>query len=122
MQATIDIIVFGGAAMLELKSNEEFQQFIAQGRAVVEFYTGWCPDCKRIEPYLDDWAQQYEDAFRMARANAELIPEVSDQFEVRGIPSFLVFENGVLVNRLFSRDAKTKQQVSEFLEQAYVIA
>lgn len=108
--------------MLELKTNEDFEQFIAQGRAVVEFYATWCVDCKRIEPYLDDWAGQYSDAFRMARANAEVIPEVSEQFDVQGIPSFLVFENGVLLNRLYSRDAKTKHQVSEFLEQAYVTA
>lgn len=107
--------------MLELTSQEAFQSFIKDGRAVVEFYTTWCVDCKRIEPYLPEWAQQYQGQFELARADAEKIPEVSDQFDVQGIPSLLVFEDGVLVNRLYSRDAKTKQQVSEFLEQAYFV-
>ncbi|MDQ0190242.1 thioredoxin family protein [Alicyclobacillus cycloheptanicus] len=106
--------------MLELTTAEAFADFIREGRAVVEFYTTWCPDCKRIEPYLPEWEAQYQGSFRMARANAEEIPEVSEQFDVKGIPSFLVFENGELVNRLYSRDAKTKQQVAAFLDQAYI--
>ncbi|WP_188881164.1 thioredoxin family protein [Alicyclobacillus cellulosilyticus] len=105
--------------MQELRTEEEFAAFVQEGRAVVEFYATWCPDCKRIEPYLDAWAARFQDQFKMARLNFEHVPELSERLDIRGIPTFLAFENGQLVSRLYSRDAKSKEEVEAYLEQAY---
>jgi len=105
--------------MQELKTDEALQSFKQTGRVVVEFYTSWCPDCKRVEPFLDEWGDRFQQEFAMARGNSEYMPSATETFDIRGIPTFLAFEDGVLVNRLYSRDAKSKAQVETFLERAF---
>lgn len=105
--------------MKELKTTKDFEEFLKDEKVMIECYATWCPDCHRIDPYLDEWDERYKNEFAFARLNFEEVPEVSEQFDVRGIPTFLAFENGKLTNRLYSRDAKSKEQVENFLNQAF---
>lgn len=100
---------------LELTSAEGFRAAVRQGRVVVEFYTHWCPDCRRVESSLTKFAAQFAERFTLLRMDAEAVEEIAREYDVRGIPSFLAFENAELVDRLYSRDAKTVQQVEDYL-------
>lgn len=105
--------------MKQIQSNQEYEQTTNQGRVMVEFYADWCPDCKRIEPHFDEWEAKYENDFTMVRANRDELPELGEKLEILGIPTFIAYEDGKEVARLFSRDAKSKEQVESFLDSAY---
>jgi thiol-disulfide isomerase/thioredoxin len=105
--------------MKELKTNEAYADATQAGRVMVEFYANWCPDCKRIEPYFDEWENKYQPDFTMVRANRDELPDLGEKLEVLGIPTFIAYEDGKEVARLFSRDAKSKEQVESFLNNAY---
>lgn len=105
--------------MKNIASNEEYAGVTESGRTVVEFYANWCPDCKRIEPYFETWEQKYGEDFSIVRANRDELPELGEKLEILGIPTFIAYENGEEVARLFSRDAKSKEQVEQFLDGAY---
>lgn len=105
--------------MKHLKSNDEYRDATKEGRVMVEFYAGWCPDCNRIEPYFGEWEERYSEQFSMARANRDELPDLGEELEILGIPTFIAYENGQEVARLFSRDAKSKEQVEAFLDKAY---
>jgi thiol-disulfide isomerase/thioredoxin len=100
---------------MELHSEAEFDKAIESGRVVVEVYANWCPDCRRIEGHLMPWAERFADRFAIYRVNRDDVPAVADRYEVMGIPSFLVFQDGELQARLLSRDAKSAKQVEDFL-------
>lgn len=55
----------------------------------------------------------------MVRVNRDEVPDLAEELQILGIPTFLVYEEGREVKRLFSRDAKSKEQVENFLDQAY---
>ncbi len=103
----------------QITSNEEYAQSTQSGRVMVEFYANWCPDCKRIEPYFEEWESKYAGDFSIVRANRDELPELGEKLEILGIPTFIAYENGQEVARLFSRDAKSKEQVEAFLDEAY---
>lgn len=105
--------------MKQITSNEAYRSETQSGRVMVEFYANWCPDCKRIEPYFGEWEAKYGDDFAIVRANRDELPELGEQLEVLGIPTFIAYDNGEEVARLFSRDAKSKEQVESFLDDAY---
>lgn len=100
---------------MNIISEQAFDEAVKSGKTVVEVYANWCPDCKRIEPMLESWATTYGAQFTLLRLNRDDIPEVAERYDVMGIPSFLVFEEGELTNRLLSRDAKSVRQVEDFL-------
>jgi thioredoxin-like negative regulator of GroEL len=102
-----------------ITTDSQFAEATKQAKVMVEFYATWCPDCSRIDPYFEAWKEKYGQEFTLLRVNRDEIPDTAERLEVMGIPSFIAFQDGQEVNRLYSRDAKSKAQVETFLDQAY---
>ncbi|MFS0881964.1 thioredoxin family protein [Metabacillus niabensis] len=101
--------------MEQLKSKEEFQQFISsQEPVVVKFVTDWCPDCKRMDMFLPTVFEEVQNV-TMREIDKDQFPELAEQYDVMGIPSLLVFKDGEKLAHLHSANAKTPEQVIEFL-------
>jgi thioredoxin-like negative regulator of GroEL len=101
---------------MEMLNEKSFASFTSSGKKVVEFTTTWCGDCKRIAPDMPEITQSFADSFQFAEIDADDEQAVAEQYNVKGIPTFIVFEEGKEVGRLPSRFAKTKEQVMEFLD------
>ncbi|MCL6454346.1 MAG: thioredoxin family protein [Alicyclobacillus sp.] len=100
----------------QITSEAQFQEAIARDTpTVVEFYTTWCPDCRRVSGFLDEIVARHTDK-QFYGMNSEEFPEISDRYEVKGAPSFLIFRNGEKVAHLHSRWAKTEREIEEFLQ------
>jgi thioredoxin len=97
-------------------NEKSFASFTNSGSKVVEFTADWCGDCKRIAPDMPEITQAFENNFQFAEIDVDSEQQVAEQYNVKGIPTFIVFEEGKEVGRLPSRDAKTKEQVMDFLE------
>jgi thioredoxin len=97
-------------------NEKSFASFTNSGSKVVEFTADWCGDCKRIAPDMPEITQAFANNFQFAEIDVDSEQQVAEQYNVKGIPTFIVFEEGKEVGRLPSRDAKTKEQVMDFLE------
>lgn len=105
--------------MERITTTQQFDELLARsGRTIVKFYTTWCPDCHRIDKAWEEYAESHKEQANFADLNCEEVREVADRYDVKGIPSFLVYEQGQLVDRLYSRDAKTVKQVTDFADKA----
>lgn len=60
---------------------------------LVDFYAEWCGPCTLLEPVIVDFAAAHDDVL-VLKVDAESVPELSRRFEVRGVPTLLVLENG----------------------------
>ncbi|MDQ0232477.1 thioredoxin family protein [Metabacillus malikii] len=101
--------------MEQLKTDEQFQQFIASEEpVVVKFVTDWCPDCKRMDMFLPTVFEEVKDV-NMKEIDKDEFPEIAEKYDVMGIPSLLVFKKGEKQAHLHSANAKTPDQVIEFL-------
>lgn len=101
---------------MEMLNGQSFVEFTRSGKKVVEFSTTWCGDCKRIAPDIPEIVNSFSDTFEFAEIDADDEQDIAAQYNVKGIPTFIVFEDGKEVGRLPSRYAKTKEQVMEFLD------
>ncbi len=81
---------------------------------IVNFTADWCPDCRRIKDAYAAFPERFPE-IAFAVVDTEESPDLAERFDVRGIPSLLVFRGGELTDRLYSRDAKTVQQVEAFV-------
>ncbi|MBA4496204.1 thioredoxin family protein [Paenactinomyces guangxiensis] len=100
---------------MEKLNSESFSSFIREGDKVVEFSADWCVDCKRIAPDMPAIAEEFADKFSFAVLDVDESRNIAEQYDVKGIPTFIVFRNGEEVDRLPSRNAKTKEQIETFL-------
>ncbi|MYL35039.1 thiol reductase thioredoxin [Pontibacillus yanchengensis] len=81
---------------------------------IIKFSGNWCPDCKRMDMFIGDILEEYN-KFEWYEINRDELPEVAQEYEVMGIPSILIFQNGEKKAHLHSANAKTPEEVQEFL-------
>lgn len=102
--------------MKEIKSEQEFKDIIASEEpVVVKFFTTWCPDCVRMDNFIGDVMEEFN-KFEWYSINKDEFPSIAEEYQVMGIPSLLVYQNGEKLGHLHSANAKTEEQVTEFLE------
>ena len=80
---------------LELTSRD-FQQHIARNDipVVVDFWAAWCGPCKMMAPAYAQAAVKLEPRVRLAKLNTEQEPGVAAQFNIRSIPTLILFKAG----------------------------
>jgi thioredoxin 1 len=61
---------------------------------LVDFYAEWCGPCKMMAPVLDDLAKKFEGKVIIHKVNVDEESELAGQFEVRSIPTMMVFHQG----------------------------
>ncbi|MED3662355.1 thioredoxin family protein [Ureibacillus sp. FSL K6-8385] len=102
--------------MKEITTVEQFNETIGKDRPViVKFYATWCPDCTRMNMFIDPIVEKYSQ-YEWYQINRDNFPDIADQYQVLGIPSLLIFKNGEKLAHLHSANAKTPEDVTNFLE------
>lgn len=85
--------------VLEL-TKENFQDTIASGTTLVDFWAVWCGPCRMQSPVLDAFAEK-QDAVKVAKVNVDDQPALAAQFGVMSIPTLIAFRDGeVLAKRV----------------------
>ncbi|MFD2617712.1 thioredoxin family protein [Terrilactibacillus laevilacticus] len=101
--------------MISIETNEKFEEAIQSPETIiVKFQAGWCPDCKRLDMFIDDIIKDYN--FEWFDVNRDNFPELAEKYEVMGIPSLLAFKNGQKIAHLHSANAKTPEDVRHYLD------
>lgn len=102
--------------MKKITSEQEYLNQIQQEQLTVGiFTTNWCPDCKRLDLFIDEIVEKNQDK-KWFKIDRDEFTEISDSQNVMGIPSLLVFKNGEKIAHLHSANAKTADSVNEFLK------
>ncbi len=81
--------------------DESFARTIAESEipVLVDFYADWCGPCKMVAPSVDKLAADYTGRAIVAKLNTDLAQRTSQSFQIRGIPTSIVFVNGKEVAR-----------------------
>jgi len=64
---------------------------------VVDFWAEWCGPCRVLGPIIEGLAAKAEGRWQLVKVNADHHPELSQQYQVRGIPSVKMFSDGEII-------------------------
>ena len=70
------------------------------GPVLVDFWAEWCGPCKRLGPTVDALAAEYAGKVTVGKLNVDENPSVSSKFQIRGIPTLLIFKGGKVVESI----------------------
>ncbi len=104
--------------MEPIHKTESFNQIItSDDPVIIKFQADWCPDCRRMDMFIGDILEEYK-GYQWYDVNRDELPDIADHYQVMGIPSLLVFKRGEKIAHLHSANAKTPEEVEEFLQES----
>ncbi|MFT5752708.1 MAG: thioredoxin 1, partial [Dokdonia sp.] len=81
-----------------MKSN--FKDIIASETPVlVDFFADWCGPCKMLAPILSEVKKELGEAIKIVKIDVDKNQPLAAQYQVRGVPTMLLFKNGQQVWR-----------------------
>lgn len=94
------------ANIIELDEGNFDAAISASVPVVVDFWAPWCGPCKAIAPILDELATELGDAVKICKVNVDNNKEIAGKFEIRAIPTILIFKNGELADTIVGLASK----------------
>jgi putative thioredoxin len=99
-------------------TDETFEaEVIERSRSVpvvVDFWADWCEPCKTLAPALEQAVADREGRLVLAKVDVDANPELSNRFDVRGIPAVKAFRNGQVADEFVG--ARSPQGIEDFLD------
>ena len=101
--------------LIEIQTAEEFDEHVTKSDmpVLVDFWAEWCGPCKQLAPLVEQVAEEQKDKIKVCKADVDSLRDVAAKYNVRSIPTLIVFSNGNPVGTEIG--ALTKQQLDEFV-------
>jgi thioredoxin 1 len=80
-------------------TDKNFRQQTKDKLVLVDFWASWCAPCRMMAPVLNDLADELTGNQYVGKVNIEQYQSLAQQFQVRGIPTLILFKDGKEVNR-----------------------
>jgi thioredoxin 1 len=91
---------------MKATSPNNIGKIIRNGIAVVQFTASWCAPCKKLSPILQE-LENDNPGIKFLTCSIEDYPEVAKEFNMKSIPTVIVFVDGVEVRRLVGLRGKS---------------
>ncbi len=80
-------------------TDQNFQTEVLESTepVIVDFWAEWCGPCKMMSPIVDEASDAFKGKVKVVKINIDENPNVPTQYGIRGIPTFIVFKGGEVV-------------------------
>ena len=83
---------------------------------LVDFWAAWCGPCRMLTPTIEKIAETYEGKVKVLKLNVDESPKSPARYSVKGIPTLILFRDGVEVERVVGVPSNAKEFISEVLD------
>ncbi len=83
-------------------SDDQFEQKVLNSSTptLVDFWAEWCGPCKAIAPIVSEVATTFQGKINVMKMNIDNNPETPTQFQIKGIPTLILFKDGKMIDQI----------------------
>lgn len=88
-------------AVIQSLTDSDFESHVHQSKGVVlvDFWAPWCSACRHLSPLLERLAETFPTGLKIYKIDVDQDAQFAQEYEVRGLPTVLLFRNGELMGR-----------------------
>jgi thioredoxin 1 len=75
---------------------------------VVDFWATWCGPCRMVAPVLDEIAGENKEKLTFAKLDVDANPSVAVSYQIKSIPTLIVFQDGKPVKHIVGAKARAE--------------
>lgn len=90
------------SASVPAVTDDQFEAEVLKSAqpVLVDFWAVWCQPCRAIAPKVESVSQRLEGRARFFKLDVDHNPRTAMRYNVRSIPTLLVFKNGLVVEQI----------------------
>jgi thioredoxin 1 len=85
---------------------DNFEETIAEGVTLVDFWAPWCGPCRMIAPVIEELAEDFDGKAKICKVNTDEEQDISVKHGIRSIPTILFFKDGEKVDMMVGAASK----------------
>ncbi len=75
-------------------TSKDFNDTIAEGKVLVDFWAGWCMPCKMLAPVIEEIAGEVEGRVRVGKVDVDAEGSLAMEYGIMSIPTVILFQDG----------------------------
>lgn len=79
--------------------SKSFDEAIASGMTLVDFWATWCGPCRMQAPILDAFDAEMGDVVKVGKVDVDEQPDIAARFNIFSIPTLIAFKDGTEIAR-----------------------
>jgi thioredoxin 1 len=97
-------------------ANFEHEVLKSSQPVLIDFWATWCGPCRAIAPVVEALAKEYTGKLKVGKIDIDQNPKVPTQYDVRSIPTLLVFKEGKVVGQIVG--AVPRPKIEDLIKKA----
>ncbi|HRG48944.1 MAG TPA: thioredoxin domain-containing protein [Leptospiraceae bacterium] len=98
-------------------TNEDFEEVVLNETlpVIVDFWEPSCGSCVALAPMFEALAKEFKDEVKFVKVNTEDCPEIAEEYEISGLPTFMIFKDGEYVEEFEGDELPKKSDLREMI-------
>lgn len=92
---------------VEHLTDTNFEEAIANGVVLVDFFATWCGPCKMLTPTVEEIGAECDGSFSVYKVDIDECEDTAMDYAIMSVPTLIVFKDGVEAVRMIGVQPKT---------------